>query len=308
MRSLVFAAALTLVLPTTAFAGFRVSSTKSDTGGQARRGASSAIDGDLKTCWQVDAESEQKGEWIEIDVPMSEIDKLSLAVGWNVDKTSFIDYARVKSVRIEIYTDDGEKKILEHKADLEDKMGLQEIDLPDTKVGSEMSGGKVRVVITDIYPGQDYPNLAVSEVLVQLKEMESSTTLSSPPPAIEKHDGMAMLDGSTRTYWASPPGGKDAEFTLEASGFGLSSLGLLPGPSSMARPKKIEVHVANTSRVFNLENKGVMQFFSLPAVVGYTGSAWGEVKVKVLESYPGSSSDSIGIAEVKLKATNYDGF
>ena len=51
-----------------------------------------------------------------------------------------------------------------------------------------------------------------------------------------------------------------------------------------------------------------MQFFTLPAVVGYTGSAWGEVVVKVLESYPGSSSDSVGIADIKLKATNYDGF
>jgi hypothetical protein len=42
--------------------------------------------------------------------------------------------------------------------------------------------------------------------------------------------------------------------------------------------------------------------------VGYTGSAWGEVKVKILETYPSSSSESVGIAEIKLKATNYDGF
>ena len=51
-----------------------------------------------------------------------------------------------------------------------------------------------------------------------------------------------------------------------------------------------------------------MQFFELPSIVGYTGSAWGSVTVKVLESYPGSSSDSVAITEVKLKATNYDGF
>jgi hypothetical protein len=308
MRPLLFAAAMTLCLPTSALAGFRVSSTKSDSGRQDRWGASSAIDGDLKTCWQVDPESEQKGEWIEIDVPKSEIDKLSLAVGWNVDKNNYTDYARIKTVRVEIYTDDGEKKVLEHSANLEDKMGMQEIDLPNTAVGSEMSGGKVRIVVTDFYPGQDYPNLAVSEVLVHLKEMDASTTFTSPPPAIEKHDSMAMLDESTRTFWASPPGGKDAEFTLEASGFGISSLGVLPGPSTFSRPKKIEVQVANTTRVYELQNKASMQYFMLPAVVGYTGSAWGEVKVKVLESFPGSSSDSVGIAEIKLKATNYDGF
>ena len=63
----------------------------------------------MKTCWQIDAESEQKGEWIEIDVPMSEVDKLSVAVGWNADKTSYTDYGRIKTVRVEVYTDDGEK-------------------------------------------------------------------------------------------------------------------------------------------------------------------------------------------------------
>ena len=76
----------------------------------------------------------------------------------------------------------------------------------------------------------------------------------------------------------------------------------------MARPKKIEVQVANTTQVFEIADKAVMQFFALPAVVGYTGSAWGQVKIKVLESYPGSASDSIAISEIKLKATNYDGF
>jgi hypothetical protein len=308
MRSVLFAAAMTLILPTTALAGFRVSSTKTDSSKQDRWGASSAIDSDMNTCWQVDPESEQKGEFIEIDVPFGEVDKVSLTVGWNKDKTTFADYARMKSVRIEVYSEDGAKRVLEHKATLEDKMGIQEIDLPNTKVGSEMEGGKVKVVVEDIYPGQDYPNLAVSEVLVHLKEMDATTTFSSPPPAIEKHAPEAMLDGSTRSYWASPPGGKDAEFTLEASGFGISSLGLFPGPRNMARPKKIEVHVANTTRIFEVADKAAMQFFQLPAIVGYTGSSWGEVKIKVLESYPGSSSDSVAISEIKLKATNYDGF
>ena len=141
-------------------------------------------------------------------------------------------------------------------------------------------------MITDIYPGQDYPNLlAVSRSLVHLKEMDASTAFTSPPPSIEKHPADHMLDESTRTFWASPPAGKDAEFTLEASGFGISSLGVLPGPSTFARPKKIEVQVANTTRTYELQNKASMQFFTLPAVVGYTGSAWGEVVVKVLESY-----------------------
>ena len=171
-----------------------------------------------------------------------------------------------------------------------------------------MEGGRVKVVVEDFYPGQDYPNLAVSEVLVHLKEMDATAALTSPPPSLEKHTAEMLLDGSTRTYWASPPGGKDAEFTLEASGFGISSLGIFPGPKTMARPKKIQVDVANTTRVYDVADKAAMQFFELPSIVGYTGSAWGSVTVKVLESYPGSSSDSVAITEVKLKATNYDGF
>jgi hypothetical protein len=141
-----------------------------------------------------------------------------------------------------------------------------------------------------------------------LKEMEATSKMVSPPPSLAKHTAEAMMDESTRTYWASPPGGKDAEFTIEASGFGISSLGLFPGPRTGARPKKIEVSVANSVVNFDVADKAVMQFFMLPAIVGYTGSAWGEVKIKVLDSYPGSSSDSVGIAEIKLKATNYDGF
>ena len=65
MRSLLVASALLLCLPSTSLAGFRVSSTKTDSSRQDRWGANSAIDGDMKTCWQVDAESEQKGEWID---------------------------------------------------------------------------------------------------------------------------------------------------------------------------------------------------------------------------------------------------
>jgi hypothetical protein len=308
MRSILLFAAMSLVLPSTALAGFRVSTSKKDSSRQNNWGASSAIDGDMETCWQVDPESEQKGEWIEIDLPASEVDKLQLAVGWNKDKVRFQDYARIKSVRVELYTDDGEKQVLEHKATLEDKMGLQEIDLPNTKVGGEMSGGKVRVIITDFYPGQDYPNLAVSEVLVELKEIDATTTLVSPPPAIEKHGPDSMLDENTRTWWASPASKEDRSFTLEASGFGISSLGILPGPKSMARPKKIAVTVSDNERIFELADSGKLQFFPLPSIVGYTGSAWGEVKVKILETYPSSSSESVGIAEIKLKATNYDGF
>ena len=106
MRSVLIVSALSLLVPSLAFAGFRASSIKSESGRKDIWGASAAIDGDMSTCWQVDPESEQKGEWIEIDVPASEVDKISLTAGWNKDKTAHADYARIKSLRIEVYTDD----------------------------------------------------------------------------------------------------------------------------------------------------------------------------------------------------------
>ena len=302
MRPVLFVAIASLLFPSMALAGYKVSSAKKESGRQDRWGAASAIDSDKSTCWQVDPESEQKGEWIEIDVPASEVDKVKLMVGWNKDKTTFADYARIKSVRVEVFTEDGEKRVLEHSANLEDKMGFQEIDLPDTAVGGEMSGGKVRLIVTDFYPGQDYPNLAVSEVVIVLKEkFDAEASLSSPPPAVQGHEAEKMLDNSTRTYWSSPPGAKDTEFVISPSdtGYGLSSIGILPGPSSLARPKKVEVNVANTTAVYELQNTAKMQFFTLPTIIGYTGSAWGDVGIKVLETHAGSSSDSVGIAEIK---------
>jgi len=298
-----------ILLPLNAFAGFRVSSERKLSGKMNLHGAASAIDGDLKTCWQVDPESEQKGEWIEIDLPASEVDKISVVIGWAKSEVAYKDYARIKAARVEVYSgeDDGEKRLLEHTLQFEDKMEMQTIDLPDTKIGGEMFGGRVRLIITEIYPGQDYPNVAVSEVLVHLKEMDASAAFVSPPAAIEKHDSMAMLDDNTRTYWASPPKGEGSEFSISASGFGVSSIGLLPGPKTMARPKKIEVTVSDNTQTFDVENKPTMQYFPLPAIVGYTGSAWGDVAVKILETYPGSSSDNVAISEVKLRATNYDG-
>ena len=100
MRNLLLVALSMSLIPATAFAGFRVSSTKSDPTKQDRWGASSAIDSDMNTCWQVDPESDQKGEYIEIDVPFGEVDKLSIAGGWNKDKTTYADYGRLKTVQL----------------------------------------------------------------------------------------------------------------------------------------------------------------------------------------------------------------
>ena len=305
------AAVLLVTLPGIAFAGFRVSSFKKETKlGANHWNVASALDGDKDTCWMTDPESENMGEWIEIDLPRSEVDKIGVIVGWAKDDTRFADYARVKAMRIEVFTtdmDDNEKVVLEQTVEFTDTQDWQLVDLPDTKVGGELFGGKVRATVTAVYPGQDYPNLAMSEFLVHLKEMDAHTAMvSEPESAAAGHGSENMLDKNGRTFWASDGKGEGQEFAIEASGFGVSSIGIQPGPKSHARPKTLKLTVNDMEQTVTLADKQAVQWFPLPAVIGYTGSSWGDVKVQVVDTYPGSDP-AVGIAEVQLKATNYEG-
>lgn len=308
-------ALLSLILPTVAFAGFRVSSfnDKNSTHGGNYWNVASALDGQLETCWMIDPEAEPVGQWIEIDLPNSEVDKLGMVVGWAKSEETFQDYARVKSVRLEAFTiaDASDKegtRVFEENLSFEDKSGWQVMDLPNKKVGSEFFGGKVRVTITEIYEGQDYPYLAVSEVRVHLKEMEARESFRGDPPAgAPDHGGELLLDEKDSTYWLSPGEGAGATINIGADGFGLSRLGIDPGPAQHARPKTVKIFASGAEKTATLENSDEMQWVELPALIGYTGSAWGTVEITVVDTYPGSSGSQLAIEELVLKSTNYEG-
>ena len=91
-----------------------------------------------------------------------------------------------------------------------------------------------------------------------------------------------------------------------ADGIGVSRIGLRNGPKSHARPKKLEITYSSQVRTLELEDNTEMQWFSLPSITGFTGSGWGDVDVKILETYAGTK-EGIAIAEVELKATTFDG-
>jgi hypothetical protein len=305
------AVALAAVLPTLAFGGFRVSSYKKETSvqlGDQFWNVASSLDGKPETAWMIDPEEENKGSWIEVDVPKSEIDKIAIVAGFAKDANSFSDFARVKTMRIEVYnlTDEGDKLVLDHNVTFQDTAEWQVVDIPNTEVGGEMFGGKVRATVIDTYPGEDYPNFAISEFLVHLAEIDGATSFPSDVASGEGHDAMEMIDDSPKTFWTSPGAGAGASFMVEASGFGVSSLGIHPGPKSHARPKTVKITVNDMDRLFTLEDKNEMQWFMLPPIIGYTGSAWGEVNVEIVDTYEGAEA-AVGIAEVKLKATNYEG-
>lgn len=297
-----------LLLPVAAQAGFRVSSHKK-VGKSTEFGAASAIDDDGATAWQVDPESEQVGEWIEIDLPKGEVDKIAVMVGWEKSEESWKDYGRLKAARLEVFTEDGEggwKRVQEKTLNFEDKKGLQIIDVDDVAVGGELTTGKARLTVTEFTKGDDYPALAVGEVRVLLKEMDAPAVfVDAEPESADGKDAGNMIDGNARTYYLSPEGGAPP-FILEASGWGVSSLTVTPGPKPYARPKTLEVRCAGQTRTFTLEDNGKAQTFMLPSIVGYSGSAWGEVQVTVKDAYEGTKP-GVAIADVALKATNFDG-
>ena len=52
--------------------------------------------------------------------------------------------------------------------------------------------------------------------------------------------------------------------------------------------KTLEIMANQTTVTVVLEDKpGVMQFALMPCLSGYTGGSWGEVNVKILDTWPG---------------------
>lgn len=302
---------LLLLVPAVALGGFRVSSFKKETRlGANHWAAASALDGDPATCWMVDPENPNEGSWFEVDVPKSTVDKLALVVGWDVGEAEFLDYARVKTLEVAIFDEAGDGEgdsVLTHTVSFADQRGWQVVDLPDTAVGDPIFGGRIRLTVKEVFPGKDYPNLAVSEVLVHLGEMDAPVQLLSPPgTASSGHAPGLLVDQDERTFWASDGPGEGQVFEVAADGYGVSRIGLKPGPATHARPKTIEVVANDVTRRYELEDDTDLQWFQVPPIVGYTGSGWGNVKVKVLETYPGTQA-GVAVSEVKLKATTYGG-
>lgn len=269
--------------------------------------AASAIDGKLETCWMVPGESSNLGEYVIIDIPKGEIDKIGMIVGWAKDDETFMDYPRIKSVKVEAFTYNEERQLVpagSADATFQDKNGWQVVDLTDMKIGTEEAGGKVKVTVSDIYPGRDFPNIAVSEILVHLKEFDASPKLNGVSGEDAGHAQDSMVDANPKSFWAAPAEG--ASITLDSVGFGLSRIGLAPGPKDYARAKKVKVSVGNRSVTTELPDAAGPQWANVPSMNGYTGSAWGEVTIEILETWPGAKSQSVGVSELTAKATTFE--
>ena len=72
--------AMVLLVPALAYAGYEASSfKKEDKLGKNYWNAPSALDSKTETCWQVDPEQDNAGQWISVDVPSgTDVDKLGM--------------------------------------------------------------------------------------------------------------------------------------------------------------------------------------------------------------------------------------
>ena len=83
----------------------------------------------------------------------------------------------------------------------------------------------------------------------------------------------------------------------------------MPGPKSAARPKAIKITQSNVTREYEMaDTPGKMQYFDLPALVGYTGSGFGPVTVEIVSVYGAGDGVGVGIAEAKFRATMLEAF
>jgi hypothetical protein len=317
MRSLSLVLA-TCLFAAPALAGFTVSSFQAESrkSESSQYGAQAALDGNPATAWMIDPEQANEGQWIELEVPQGKVDKVSVIVGWAQSDKSWADHARVAEARIEVFDAAADRKVVhEQLVSFEDKRDRQVVELPDVAVGDEYSGGVVRLTVTKVHPGKDYAHLALGEMLVHLVEFDAQAVKLSQAPAsvAPSHDGLLLVDGDDKTFWASAgtPSDDPVGFEVDGGRYSVSSIGLVPGPKGYARPKKIEVTQSGVTRVYDVvDTPGKAQWFELPPVVGYTGSGVGPVTVTITEVHDAGATAGAGvaIAEVKFRATMLEAF
>ena len=166
--------------------------------------ASAAVDGKMETCWMVPGESPNLGEWVQLDVPKGTVDRIGIMIGWDKDKETFTDYARVKELQIQGLSYDDDQQLVpvgSANVKFEDKQAWQVVDIPDMAIGQDLFGGKIKAAVVGVYAGADYPNLAVSELRVYLKEDDAKTVnVNETSGASAGHTPEVMIDKNPKTF------------------------------------------------------------------------------------------------------------
>lgn len=289
---------LALLVATPAHAGAKASSFQPESKkGTNFWNAPSAIDGKAETAWSLPGESANRGEWLLLDVPKGDLEKIGIVAGWDRDAETFTDYPRVKQIRVDVYTldnDSADQLVGSETLDVADKRGMQILPLKSKlKIGADsFFGGRVKITVLDIYDGQDFPNLRISEVAAFLAEMDAT-------PKLTNLEAPELSDASPKTVWKGAPG---AAFVVDPQGWALSAIGF-QGDKGAGRAKTIKVTVGDRGeQTFTLNDKPDLQWVSLAPFNGYVGSTIDTVTITVVDSY----GADVGLSELKFKATHFE--
>lgn len=305
---------LLLAIPAVALAGASASNfRKGDRSvGENYWNANSTIDNKMETAWMVPGESPNMGEWIMIDAPKGTLEGIRIVNGWAKDEASWADHPRVKGLRVDVLCCTGDPQMSTQGTKtvaVEDTMEWQTLPV-GLDIGNEYFGGKVKIFVTEIYEGKDFPNLAISELRLQMKEFDGPSAYN-PSGASEEANGTMLLDlmdEDNKTTWQATSAG--AKFSLEPNGVGPSSLRWVHAKDkTFDRAKVVKVTINQMSVTTEVPNKDGQHFVEIPAPFGYNGSGFGDVEVEVVEVYPGTSNaGTLAVGDVLLYGSTISEF
>lgn len=290
------------------------------------------IDGDPKTFWQEGVEGPGEGSWIKIDLPRSRVNQILISGGHAEDERMFQKYSRAKDISIELYSVDDDrtvKPIKQVSVTLEDKFGMQTVDMGATDIGSELFGGEMRIVIHSVYPGKDFVDTVLGEVKVVLDEYPAQLAFTSATTngAVEKGEDVKTevkgeaadttvvvtkdVDVATgfEVGWAPVGSVIGQELVFEAPDYGLAAMLIDNGAGGKtkpaARPKKVQITVGSFLQTeIELEDKPGLQRIEFPYTNGYNGGHFGRITVKVLSVW-GDEKAPVAPLRFRCMATNY---
>ena len=82
---------------------------------------------------------------------------------------------------------------------------MQIIDIPDIKTGEGLYRN-VRLTVEEIYEGEDFPSLAVSEVGILMKEFDARVTISAASAEVAGKGKELATDENPKTAFATQAG------------------------------------------------------------------------------------------------------
>ncbi|MCK4505099.1 MAG: hypothetical protein KAW14_05745 [Candidatus Aegiribacteria sp.] len=140
---------------------------------------SNLLDMDFQTAWVEGSSGDGTGEWIEIDLSEFSVAYIGILNGYAKDENIYYGNSRIREVRYELTYDKEESSYSYFSGDIEETVDLT--DIPWTvfddsnfskfvqtiySSGMEKPISKIRLEILDIYPGDDYDDLCITELII----------------------------------------------------------------------------------------------------------------------------------------------